>query len=145
MIALVQGPLDVSGLITHRTGIDDYKSGFDAMRNGLAADAMRNGLAADAMRNGLAAKVVMDCWAGNTATGATEPRSVPLAFGADQRVGHEQILQGNPRTVEHGDLRLAATPRGAPLNDVADGRYRKRASVDRVARMLEVTDLDGLG
>ena len=136
MIALVQGPLDVSGLITHRTGIDDYKSGFDAMRNGLAADAMRNGLAA---------KVVMDCWAGNTATGATEPRSVPLAFGADQRVGHEQILQGNPRTVEHGDLRLAATPRGAPLNDVADGRYRKRASVDRVARMLEVTDLDGLG
>ena len=136
MIALVQGPLDVSGLITHRTGIDDYKSGFDAMRNGLAADAMRNGLAA---------KVVMDCWAGNTATGATEPRSVPLAFGADQRDGHEQILQGNPRTVEHGDLRLAATPRGAPLNDVADGRYRKRASVDRVARMLEVTDLDGLG
>ncbi|MEO8683207.1 MAG: L-threonine 3-dehydrogenase [Devosia sp.] len=37
MIALVQGPLDVSGLITHRIGIDDYQSGFDAMRNGLAA------------------------------------------------------------------------------------------------------------
>ena len=37
MIALVQGPLDVSGLITHRIGIDDYKSGFDAMRNGQAA------------------------------------------------------------------------------------------------------------
>ena len=37
MIALVQGPLDVSGLITHRIGIDDYQSGFDAMRNGQAA------------------------------------------------------------------------------------------------------------
>lgn len=34
MIALVQGPLDVTGLITHRIGIDDYKSGFDAMRSG---------------------------------------------------------------------------------------------------------------
>ena len=37
MIALVQGSLDVSGLITHRIGIDDYQSGFDAMRNGQAA------------------------------------------------------------------------------------------------------------
>jgi threonine 3-dehydrogenase len=37
MIALVQGPLDVSGLITHRIGIDDYQSGFDAMRTGQAA------------------------------------------------------------------------------------------------------------
>ncbi|WP_297105469.1 L-threonine 3-dehydrogenase [uncultured Devosia sp.] len=37
MIALVQGPLDVTGLITHRIGIDDYQSGFDAMRNGQAA------------------------------------------------------------------------------------------------------------
>ena len=37
MIALVQGPLDVTGLITHRIGIDDYQSGFDAMRNGRAA------------------------------------------------------------------------------------------------------------
>lgn len=34
MIALVQGPLDVSGLITHRIGIDDYQSGFDAMKSG---------------------------------------------------------------------------------------------------------------
>jgi threonine 3-dehydrogenase len=34
MIALVQGPLDVSGLITHRIGIDDYAEGFDAMRSG---------------------------------------------------------------------------------------------------------------
>ncbi|QOF72315.1 L-threonine 3-dehydrogenase [Aminobacter sp. SR38] len=34
MIALVQGPLDVSGLITHRIGIDDYQAGFDAMRSG---------------------------------------------------------------------------------------------------------------
>jgi threonine 3-dehydrogenase len=37
MIALVQGPLDVTGLITHRIGIDDNQSGFDAMRNGRAA------------------------------------------------------------------------------------------------------------
>ena len=34
MIALVQGPLDVSGLITHRIGIDDFQVGFDAMRSG---------------------------------------------------------------------------------------------------------------
>lgn len=34
MIALVQGPLDVSGLITHRIGIDDYEEGFAAMRGG---------------------------------------------------------------------------------------------------------------
>ena len=34
MIALVQGPLDVSGLITHRIGIDDYREGFEAMRSG---------------------------------------------------------------------------------------------------------------
>jgi threonine 3-dehydrogenase len=37
MIALVQGPLDVSGVITHRIGIDDYEKGFTAMRNGEAA------------------------------------------------------------------------------------------------------------
>ena len=36
MIALVQGPLDVTGLITHRIGIDDYESGFEAMRDGSA-------------------------------------------------------------------------------------------------------------
>ncbi|MEZ5810108.1 MAG: L-threonine 3-dehydrogenase [Rhizobiaceae bacterium] len=36
MIALVQGPLDVSGLITHRIGIDDYEAGFEAMRGGTA-------------------------------------------------------------------------------------------------------------
>lgn len=34
MIALVQGPLDVSGIITHRLGIDDYAEGFAAMKNG---------------------------------------------------------------------------------------------------------------
>ncbi|MCB1467153.1 MAG: zinc-binding dehydrogenase, partial [Rhizobiaceae bacterium] len=34
MIALVQGPLDVSGLITHRLGIDDYIAGFEAMKSG---------------------------------------------------------------------------------------------------------------
>ena len=34
MIALVQGPLDVTGLITHRIGIDDYISGFEAMKSG---------------------------------------------------------------------------------------------------------------
>ena len=36
MIALVQGPLDVSGLITHRIGIDDYRTGFESMRDGSA-------------------------------------------------------------------------------------------------------------
>ena len=34
MIALVQGPLDVSGLITHRLKIDDFRDGFAAMRSG---------------------------------------------------------------------------------------------------------------
>ncbi|MCG6114151.1 MAG: L-threonine 3-dehydrogenase [Mesorhizobium sp.] len=34
MIALVQGPLDVSGIITHRLGIDDFQAGFDAMKSG---------------------------------------------------------------------------------------------------------------
>lgn len=36
MIALVQGPLDVSGLITHRIAADDFRAGFDAMRGGSA-------------------------------------------------------------------------------------------------------------
>jgi threonine 3-dehydrogenase len=34
MIALVQGPLDVTGLITHRIGIDDFQAGFEAMKSG---------------------------------------------------------------------------------------------------------------
>jgi threonine 3-dehydrogenase len=34
MIALVQGPLDVSGLITHRLGVDSYIDGFEAMKSG---------------------------------------------------------------------------------------------------------------
>lgn len=34
MIALVQGPLDISGLITHRIGIDDFREGFAAMKSG---------------------------------------------------------------------------------------------------------------
>ncbi|RST88173.1 L-threonine 3-dehydrogenase [Aquibium carbonis] len=34
MIALVQGPLDVSGLITHRLGVDSYIEGFEAMKSG---------------------------------------------------------------------------------------------------------------
>ena len=34
MIALVQGPLDVTGLITHRIGIDAFADGFTAMRSG---------------------------------------------------------------------------------------------------------------
>ncbi|MEM9580682.1 MAG: L-threonine 3-dehydrogenase [Pseudomonadota bacterium] len=36
MIALVQSGLDLSGLITHRIGIDDFQSGFDAMLSGNA-------------------------------------------------------------------------------------------------------------
>ncbi|QLF70911.1 L-threonine 3-dehydrogenase [Peteryoungia desertarenae] len=34
MIAFVQGGLDLSPVITHRISIDDYKSGFEAMRSG---------------------------------------------------------------------------------------------------------------
>ncbi|WP_187972309.1 L-threonine 3-dehydrogenase [Aquibium microcysteis] len=34
MIALVQGPLDVSGLITHRLAVGDYIEGFEAMKSG---------------------------------------------------------------------------------------------------------------
>ncbi|MDR9395455.1 MAG: L-threonine 3-dehydrogenase [Roseovarius sp.] len=34
MIALVQSGLDVSGLITHRIGIDDFEAGFAAMMSG---------------------------------------------------------------------------------------------------------------
>ena len=34
MIALVRGGLDLSGLITHRIGIDDYATGFQAMISG---------------------------------------------------------------------------------------------------------------
>ncbi len=37
MIALVEGPLDVSGVITHRIGIDDFEAGFAAMRTGAAS------------------------------------------------------------------------------------------------------------
>ncbi len=36
MIALVQGGLDVSGLITHRIGVDDFEAGFEAMIDGSA-------------------------------------------------------------------------------------------------------------
>ncbi len=36
MIALVRGGLDLSGLITHRIGIDDFESGFAAMISGQA-------------------------------------------------------------------------------------------------------------
>ncbi len=36
MIALVQSGLDLSGLITHRIGIDDFQQGFDAMLSGEA-------------------------------------------------------------------------------------------------------------
>jgi threonine 3-dehydrogenase len=34
MIAFVQGGLDVSPVITHRIGIDDFRDGFEAMRSG---------------------------------------------------------------------------------------------------------------
>ena len=34
MIALVRGGLDLSGLITHRIGIDDYATGFADMISG---------------------------------------------------------------------------------------------------------------
>jgi threonine 3-dehydrogenase len=34
MIAFVQGGLDLSPIITHRIGIDDFEDGFSAMRSG---------------------------------------------------------------------------------------------------------------
>ncbi len=34
MIAFVQGGLDLSGIITHRLGIDEFETGFDVMRSG---------------------------------------------------------------------------------------------------------------
>ncbi|AVO39700.1 L-threonine 3-dehydrogenase [Pukyongiella litopenaei] len=34
MIAMLQNGLDVSGVITHRFGIDDFEAGFSAMRSG---------------------------------------------------------------------------------------------------------------
>ena len=34
MIAFVQSGLDLSPLITHRLGIDDFAVGFEAMRSG---------------------------------------------------------------------------------------------------------------
>jgi threonine 3-dehydrogenase len=34
MIAFVQGGLDLTGVITHRIGIDDFREGFEAMRSG---------------------------------------------------------------------------------------------------------------
>ncbi len=34
MIAFVQGGLDLSPVITHRIGIDDFRDGFEAMRSG---------------------------------------------------------------------------------------------------------------
>ena len=36
MIALVQSGLDLSGLITHRIGIDDFEEGFSTMIAGEA-------------------------------------------------------------------------------------------------------------
>ncbi len=36
MIALIQTGLDLSGLITHRIGIDEFAQGFAAMRSGMA-------------------------------------------------------------------------------------------------------------
>ncbi len=34
MAALIQSGLDLSPIITHRFGIDDFQKGFDAMRSG---------------------------------------------------------------------------------------------------------------
>ncbi|MEK1944914.1 MAG: L-threonine 3-dehydrogenase, partial [Ensifer adhaerens] len=34
MIAFVQGGLDLSPVITHRIGIDEFRDGFEAMRSG---------------------------------------------------------------------------------------------------------------
>ena len=42
MIALVQCGLDISGLITHRLPVDDFQSGFDAMRSGNSGKVVLN-------------------------------------------------------------------------------------------------------
>jgi threonine 3-dehydrogenase len=42
MIALIQSGLDLSGLITHRIGIDEYKTGFAAMLSGNAGKVVMN-------------------------------------------------------------------------------------------------------
>jgi threonine 3-dehydrogenase len=34
MAALIQSGLDLSPIITHRFGIDEFQQGFDAMRSG---------------------------------------------------------------------------------------------------------------
>jgi threonine 3-dehydrogenase len=34
MIAMLQNGLDVSGVITHRYPVDDYRAGFEAMLSG---------------------------------------------------------------------------------------------------------------
>jgi len=34
MIAMLQNGLDVSGIITHRFGVNDFEAGFAAMRSG---------------------------------------------------------------------------------------------------------------
>ena len=34
MSAMIQGGLDISGIITHRMSIDDYEAGFEAMNSG---------------------------------------------------------------------------------------------------------------
>jgi threonine 3-dehydrogenase len=36
MIALVQGPLDVAGLVTHRIGAEAFETGFAEIREGRA-------------------------------------------------------------------------------------------------------------
>jgi hypothetical protein len=65
--------------------------------------------------------------------------------GADECIGHEQVLQGYPGTVEDGDLFFAAASGGPPFDDVADGRYCESAGLDRPAGVLEVADFEGLG
>jgi len=42
MIAIVEGGLDLSGLITHRLAIDDFQTGFDAMRSGSSGKVVLN-------------------------------------------------------------------------------------------------------
>ncbi len=34
MAAMIQSGLDITPVITHRFGIDDFQKGFDAMRSG---------------------------------------------------------------------------------------------------------------
>ena len=42
MVAMLESGLDVSTIITHHYGIDDFQTGFDAMRSGQSGKVILN-------------------------------------------------------------------------------------------------------